>query len=116
MTPLEAAYRKEVRAFRQARADSDVARAWQSLERAHILSQSILRLHFHVHVLMLAFATARREWLEAWGQALRLMLAPLGTLLGRIPLGNTGRASVSAFVPMPIPEDLQRVLDGGPSI
>lgn len=114
MTPLEAAYREEIQAFLQARADKEIARAWQALERAHILSQSVLRLHLHVHVLMLAFATARREWPEAWGQAFRLILVPLGALLGRIPLGNTGRASVSAFVPMPIPEDLQRVLAGRP--
>lgn len=114
MTSLQAAYSAEVQAFRKARADKDFARAWWFLERAHILSQSVLRLHFHVHVLMLAFATARREWPEAWGQAFRLMLVPLGALLDRIPLGNTGRASVSAFVPMPIPEDLQQVLDGRP--
>ena len=56
------------------------------------------------------YAAAAREWREARGQVLRLMLAPLGALLGRIPLGNTGRASVSAFVPMSIPEELRHVL------
>ena len=59
---------------------------------------------------MLTFAISRSEWREARGQILRLLLAPLGALLGRIPLGNTGRASVSAFVPMPIPEELRHVL------
>jgi hypothetical protein len=111
MTHLQAAYSAEVQAYLKARTDKDFARAWQFLERAHILSQSVLRLHLHVHVLMLAFATSRQEWREAWGQALRLMLVPLGALLGRLPLGNTGRASVSAFVSMPIPDDLQRFLN-----
>jgi hypothetical protein len=113
MTALEEAYRAEVRAFRHAHAGKDFARAWRFLERAHILSQSAVRLHLHAHLLMLGFAIARREWREALGQVYRLLLAPLGSLLGRIPRGNTGRVSVSAFVPMPIPEDLQRILDGG---
>lgn len=110
MNRLEAAYRAEVGAFRQARAGKDIASAWRFLERAHILSQSVLRLHLHAHVMMLAFAISRWEWREALGQVFRLLLAPLGALLGRIPIGNIGRTSVSAFMPMPIPEDLQRVL------
>lgn len=115
MTGLETAYRAEVQAFRQACAGSNFAYAWRCLERAHILSQSVLRLHLHAHVSMLAFAIARREWREALGQVFRLLLAPLGAVFGRVPLGNTGRTSVSAFMTMPIPEDLQRVLDRGPS-
>jgi Protein of unknown function (DUF3703) len=110
MKQLEVAYWAEIEAFRQARAGQDAADSWHYLERAHILSQQVLRLHLHAHAVMLSFAIFRREWREARGQVLRLMLAPLGALLGRIPLGNTGRASVSAFVPMPIPEELRRVL------
>ncbi|MBA4046869.1 MAG: hypothetical protein C0471_21035 [Erythrobacter sp.] len=110
MNQLETAYRAEIEAFRQARAGQDAADAWHYLERAHILSQQVLWLHLHVHAVMLAFALSGREWQEARGQVLRLMLAPLGALLGRIPLGNTGRASVSAFVPMPIPEELRQIL------
>ena len=110
MKQLETAYWAEIGAFRQARAGQDAADAWHYLERAHILSQQILRLHLHAHAVMLTFALFRREWREARGQVLRLMLAPLGALLGRIPLGNTGRASVSALMPMPIPEELCHVL------
>lgn len=110
MKQLETAYWTEIDAFRQAGARQDGANAWYHLERAHILSQQVLRLHLHAHAVMLAFALSRREWREARGQLLRLMLAPLGALLGRIPLGNTGRASVSAFLPMPIPEELRQVL------
>lgn len=110
MKQLEIAYWVEIEAFRKARAEQDAADAWHNLERAHILSQQVLRLHLHAHAVMLTFAISRREWREVSGQVLRLMLAPLGALLGRIPLGNTGRASVSAFVPMPIPEELRRVL------
>ena len=110
MKQLETAYWAEIDAFRQAKAGQDAAAAWHHLERAHILSQQVLRLPLHAHAVMPTFALARRDWREARGQVLRLMLAPLGALLGRIPLGNTGRAAVSAFVPMPIPEELRHVL------
>ena len=110
MKQLETAYWAEIEAFRQVRAGQDAADGWHYLERAHILSQQVLRLHLHAHAAMLTFAISRREWREARGQVLRLLLAPLGALLGRIPLGNTGRASVSAFVPMSIPEALRHVL------
>ena len=37
----------------------------------------------------------------------RLVVAGPGSLTGRYPMGNTGGANVSAFEPMPIPDDLQ---------
>ena len=44
------------------------------------------------------------------------MAAP-GSLLRRYPLGNTGGANVSAFVPKAVPADLQAILTraNGPS-
>ncbi len=110
MKQLETAYWAQIEAFCNARAGQDAASAWYCLEHAHILSQQILRLHLHAHAVMLTFALSRSEWREACGQMLRLMLAPVGALLGRVPLGNTGRASVSAFASMPIPEELRDVL------
>jgi len=62
---------------------------------------------------MLAFAVSRREWAEVAGQALRLLLAPLGTLTGRTPMGNTGRSDVSAFATMPIPADIAQIVNAG---
>jgi hypothetical protein len=40
----------------------------------------------------------------------RLALVPLGSLTGRVPVGNTGRARISAFKPMPIPSDLEALI------
>lgn len=60
---------------------------------------------------MFAFAVRLRDWPEAAGQLLRLALAPLGNLTGRLPIGNTGRSTVSAFAPMDIPSDLRAILD-----
>jgi hypothetical protein len=105
-----AAIGSEMASYRAARASGEVSGAWRHLERAHILSQPFLGLHLLNHAHMLAFAVAQRDVREVLGQLARLALAPLGSLTGRIPVGNTGRSNVSAFAPMPIPEDLRRAM------
>ncbi len=100
----------ELAAFRAARERGDVLSQWQSLERAHILSQIEVRPHLHAHWLMLGLSVRLGGGWENIGQLVRLVLAPLGSLSGRIPWGNTGRSTVSAFTPMPIPADLRDVL------
>jgi hypothetical protein len=101
----------ELIAYRLARGESDAAAAWRALERAHIISQPFLTLHIASHMAMLKFATGERDIPEIIGQLACLALAPLGALTGRIPIGNTGRSNVSAFEPMPIPEDLRRAME-----
>jgi Protein of unknown function (DUF3703) len=98
---------KEMAAYRSARVANDSATAWKALERAHIVSQPYLGPHLSNHWIMLQFAVFERNVGEVIGQIARLALAPLGSLTGRIPVGNTGRSNVSAFEPMPIPEDLR---------
>ncbi len=100
----------EMAAYRAARSANDVAKAWSTLERAHIVSQPYLVPHVANHWAMLGFAAAQGDAKEMVGQVVRLALAPLGALTGRIPIGNIGRATVSAFKPMPIPEDLRDTL------
>jgi len=97
----------ELRRHADAVSAGDTAVAWTALERAHILAQPRLVPHLRVHALMLRHAIATRDRREVLGQLARLALAPLGAATGRIPVGNTGRASVSAFRPMPIPSDLR---------
>ena len=97
--------------FHTARASGEQATAWRHLERAHIVSQPQLGLHLASHVSMLGFAVELHDWRETVGQIVRLALAPLGALTGRIPVGNTGRSNVSAFQPMPVPDDLRRAVD-----
>jgi hypothetical protein len=103
--------KQEMAVFEKARALGDIDMAWRALERAHIISQPYLGPHLTNHKTMLNMAIEQRDWREVTGQIARLALAPLGALLGRIPIGNTGRANVSAFQPMPVPDDLQRALD-----
>lgn len=101
----------ELAEYARARDADDVARAWRALERAHIVSQPWLSPHMRVHTHMLAFAIRLRQPGEIAGQLARLALAPLGAITGRIPRGNTGRADVSAFRPMPIPPELAAQMD-----
>jgi hypothetical protein len=99
---------RERGAYRTARNAGDREAAWQALERLHIVSQVLLWPHIRSHIDMFGFALSLRDLKEITGQLVRLMLAPLGNLTRRLPLGNTGRANVSAFLPMAIAPDLQR--------
>lgn len=79
------------------------------LERAHILGQRLSLPHAHAHWLMLRAGWQLRDWREVAGQVPRIFAALLFSRLW-VPLGNSGRARVSAFRPMPISEELRRLL------
>jgi hypothetical protein len=68
--------------------------------------------HVRTHVAMLGYGLRRRDGHEIVGQLLRVVVAAPGTWTGRYPIGNTGGANVSALKPMPIPDDLQALLNG----
>lgn len=104
---LAAEYRAQEDALRR----GDFPLAWHHLERAHILAQTDLVPHIVSHWRMLRLALVQRDWREAAGQLLRLALAPVGNVTGRLPIGNTGRSTVSAFAPMDIPRDLKSIVD-----
>ena len=87
------------------------AQRWLLLEAAHVVGQTRLGPHARVHVLMLATAWQERAGSEWIGQAFRLALVPLGHLLGRLPLGNTGRSNVSAFAPMAVKPEIRALID-----
>lgn len=92
-------------AYRQL-VDSDVAQAWHLLEAMHVIGQTRLLPHAQTHGLMLKLALRTRNLTELNGQILRLLLVPFGHLLNRLPLGNNGRANVSAFKPMTVSPEL----------
>ena len=95
------------RAVRAQRVDE----AWGLLEEAHILSQPWAGAHVRVHWRMLALAVRTRDGGEAIGQAIRLVVAGPGSLVGRYPVGNTGRAGVGLTDPMPMSPELARLLE-----
>lgn len=92
------------------RASSRGPDRWKALEAAHVLGQERFWLHLCSHWYMLALAVREREVREAAGQLFRILLVPLGHLSGRLPLGNPGRATVSAFAPMPVSAELVEIL------
>ena len=109
-TRLRAAWAAELAAARTARSTGDTRAEWMHLERAHILSQPMVGAHVRTHLAMLTSALRRHDGHELAGQLFRVIVAAPGSMTGRYPVGNTGGADVSAFAPMPIPEDLQPLL------
>ena len=88
----------------------DAQASFRHLERAHVLGQASTAQHVRVHVQMFLWALRHRVFREAGGQVVRIIGAATKTALGWVPTGNTGGANVSPFKPMPIPDDLRRVL------
>jgi hypothetical protein len=84
---------------------------WSWLMAAHVVGQHHVGLHFDSHRRMLGLARESRDWREAAGQLLRIALLPLGHLLGKIPAGNIGRATVGVTRVMEPPEAVQRLVD-----
>jgi len=95
---------------RQARKLKDFDRCWALLEDAHVLSQPWAWLHVRVHGSMFVVAVVQRDMREVRGQLSRIAVAGPGSLSGRYPTGNTGRARVPARQPMPIAGELAEVL------
>jgi hypothetical protein len=110
-TMLARAWTEERAAARAARHRGDTAAEWRHLERAHILSQPLAVPHVRTHAAMLGYGVRHRQRREVVGQIVRMLVAAPGSWTGRYPVGNTGGADVRALQPMPIPEDLQAVLD-----
>ena len=97
--------------LRQAQSAADPEQAWLHLEAAHVVGQLRLWPHTVTHMRMLRLALRQGNALEAAGQLLRLAMVPLGHLSGRLPLGNPGRSTVSAFAPLPVRPELQALIE-----
>ena len=108
---LKAAYKQELAASRSAQARGDSDAAFQHLERAHVLSQRFAFAHAATHLRMLRLGWQRRDAREIRGQLTRALAALVFSRIW-VPRGNTGRARVSAFAQMPVPDDLARLIDG----
>ena len=115
MSPFAAHIRPHVQAELDAAVVAELAglrqEAFRHLERAHVLAQAAITEHIRVHWHMFRFAVKYRLPSEAIGQGLRLLLAAPLTVVGAIPTGNTGGSAVSGFQAMPVPADLQKLID-----
>jgi hypothetical protein len=107
---LQQAYEAEMTAAIAQYDAANLRPAFAHLERAHILGQSFPIPHARAHWWMLKIGWKRRDAVETIGQVPRI----LGSLLFSkiwVPLGNTGAARMPAFQSMPIPHDLQNLLE-----
>lgn len=111
--PLRSAFDHEWRLAVAARRSGNLETAFHHLERAHIVGQRHTWLHVRSHLGMLAIGWQRRDGREVVGQLTRIVAAALFSRVW-VPIGNTGGANVSAFVPMTVPEDLARLLGSSP--
>ncbi len=107
---LRIVYRIELVAALAAIAAGETERAFEHLARAHIISQRYTWQHVHVHWLMLKLGASIGDWREVFGQLSRIVAASIFSLIW-VPVGNTGRANVSAMKPMPMPNDLRILLE-----
>lgn len=112
MMPKEfkVAYHKEIQNYKDSVSKKDDLAAWRFLERAHIIGQYFPVPHTGSHFRMFLFGMRKGDLREVYGQFIRMAFGWIGSLFNRIPVGNTGSASVPIFAPMPIPEDLRVLL------
>jgi hypothetical protein len=107
---LRQAYDAEMTAAVSPYGAGDLQLAFSHLERAHILGQSFPIKHARSHWWMLKVGWKRRDFVEIAGQLPRILGAFLFSRIW-VPVGNTGGARVPPFTSMPIPEDLQTLLE-----
>jgi len=107
---MDEAYEQEVAQADQALQARDFETAFIHLERAHVLGQRMTGRHTYIHWRMLVAGLRRRDLREVIGQVPRIVASILFSRLW-VPRGNSGRARVSAFKPMPVPDDLRHVVD-----
>lgn len=108
---LKSCFDKELALYQDAFTRGDLRKAWRHLERAHILGQAYPFEHSYVHYKMLLFGIHIKSKREIIGQIPRLLVGGVKSFVGVIPVGNTGGANVPPLRPMPIPEDLQELLN-----
>ncbi len=107
---LQQAYDLEMAAAARQYNAGDLPLAFFHLERAHILGQSFPIQHARTHWWMFKVGWRRRDFVEITGQLPRILGALLFSRMW-VPKGNTGGSRVPPFKSMPIPKDLQSLLD-----
>lgn len=52
--------------------------------------------------------------MASFGQIARIVLGMLGSIVGVVPIGNTGGTNISMFKRLPVEPELQSIIDGIP--
>jgi uncharacterized protein DUF3703 len=111
MSPsLKAAFNNEMDIAKEFYHKANYRDCFHHLERAHILGQRHYVPHVVNHYWMLKVGWQKGDVREVVGQICRI-LGSVGSLIGVVPIGNTGGANVSIIKPMPIPADLAKYFE-----
>ena len=103
---LKSFYRQELLQAKIGFDKKHYQQSWRHLERAHILGQPYPVAHTAVHWKMLKFGIKIKNGKEIIGQIPRLLAGGVKSIVGKIPVGNTGGANVPPLQPMEIPDEL----------
>jgi hypothetical protein len=107
--------KNELEQAQQARTEQRTNDEFRHLERAHVLGQESTYWHVVVHIAMLSWGARNADLREVLGQMFRVVGAATKTVVGLVPHGNTGGASVSPFKPMRIAPDLAVLIQNAKS-
>lgn len=106
---LKPYYQEELKRFRAEYLSGNLKRAWEHLERAHIIGQRFPYAHTYVHWKMLQFGIRIKSGKEVLGQLPRLIFGGVKSFVGKVPVGNPGGANVPPLQPFPIAADLRDI-------
>ena len=106
---LKPYYKAELNKYRTEYSNRDLKKAWNHLERAHIIGQKYPYAHTFVHWKMLQFGIKIKNRKEIIGQIPRLIFGGVKSFVGKIPVGNPGGANVPPLKPFPIENELKNI-------
>jgi len=108
---LKEAIRNELALAESLETSGDLHLAFHHLERAHVLGQASTYEHTRIHWRMFKIAIRQSSPGEIWGQIIRIIGASTKTPFGIYPKGNTGGSNIWFFKTIPVPSDLQGILE-----
>ena len=101
----------ELKEYKSEMQKDNLQKAWQHLEKAHLIGQAYPYEHSYVHWKMLLFGIHIKNGKEILGQIPRLIFGGVKSFVGTIPVGNTGGANVPPLRPLPISEEIQVIFE-----
>ena len=101
----------ELKEYKSEMQKDNLQKAWQHLEKAHVIGQAYPYEHSYVHWKMLLFGIHVKNGKEILGQIPRLIFGGVKSFVGTIPVGNTGGANVPPLRPLPISEEIQVIFE-----
>jgi len=106
---LKPYFNLELNKYKAEYTNGNLVKAWNHLERAHIIGQRYPYAHTFVHWKMLQFGFKIKNGKEILGQIPRLIIGGVKSFVGKIPVGNPGGANVPPLKPFPIDNEIQDI-------